>query len=971
MYTPLYIKTDNSLLSSLISIDMLIDYAIKNNIKSLSITDNNMYGVIEFYNKCISNNIKPIVGLELKIEDNPIILYCINNLGYKNLIKLATLITEDKIDFDILKKYNDSIICIVPYKSLSLYDNLKKIYKIIYKGYKNKYELENIKDNNKIYLNEICYLNEFDNVYLKYLMAIRDSLLIENVENTFMNNHLLKEDELLQLGYDLNSNYELTKMCDLKIEYETDLIPKFNCPDNLDSYSYLKKLCIDGLKKIFGEKVSVVYKDRLKKELEIINKMGFCNYFLIVWDYVKYAKEHNILVGPGRGSAAGSLVSYVLNITTVDPIKYNLLFERFLNPERITMPDIDIDFEYRYRDDMVRYVIDKYGIKNVAPIITFGTLGAKQAIRDVARTMSIDPKMTDKLCRMVSSNLTLIENYNSSSKIREYININDELKTLYKISSKIEGLKRHTSIHAAGVVMCDKPLDEVIPLDKSHRNFYVTGYSMEYLESLGLLKMDFLALKNLTLIKDVIDEANIDFDSIPTNDEKAIKIFTDVNTIGIFQFESEGMMNFLKKFKPNSVEDIIASIALYRPGPMNNIDLYIKRKRKLEKIDYIHNDLYDILKDTYGIIVYQEQIMLIASKMASYTLGEADVLRRAMSKKKEEILIKEKDKFISRCIKNGYDTDTSEKVYSLILKFASYGFNRAHSVSYAIIAIKMAYLKAHYSLLFMKNLLNMVIGNEIKTNEYIYECKKLNVKMCKPDINISTNKYIEKDGFLCFPLNSIKNIGISTVETIVNERENGKFIDIFDFVNRCYGKNVNKSAIESLIYSGCFDNLGYNKRTLINNIDVIINYGEIGSLLQDELKPVIETIEDFEQDEQMNLELEMFGFYISNHPITKYKVKYKTPSINEIEKMLGKNVELVLLVKRISEIITKKGDKMCFMTGLDETSSVDLTLFPRIYEKSIGIHKSDIIHVFGTVEKRYDKIQIIVNNIEILKEDSN
>ena len=885
MYTPLYIKTDNSLLSSLINIDSLIDYAVKNNIKSLSITDNNMYGVIEFYNKCISNNIKPIVGLELIIEDNPIVLYCINNIGYKNLIKLSTLTTEDKINFDILKEYNKSIICIVPFKSLSLYDKLEKIYEIIYKGYKNKYEFENI-DKNKIYLNQICYLNEQDNIYLKYLTAIKDSILIENVENVLMNNSFIKEEELIKLGYDLKNNYELTKICNIKIEHEDNLIPKFVCPDNLDSYSYLKKLCIEGLKKIFGTTVSRIYMDRLKKELEIINKMGFCNYFLIVWDYVKYAKEHNILVGPGRGSAAGSLVSYVLNITTVDPIKYNLLFERFLNPERITMPDIDIDFEYRYRDDMVNYVINKYGIKNVAPIITFGTLGAKQAIRDVARTMSIEANMVDKLCRMISSNLNLVENYNTNPKIKKYISLNDELKTLYKVASKIEGLKRHTSIHAAGVVMCDKPLDEIIPLDKSHKLFYVTGYSMEYLESLGLLKMDFLALKNLTLIKDVIDEANIDFDSIPINDAKAIKIFTDVNTIGIFQFESEGMMNFLKKFKPDSVEDIIASIALYRPGPMQNIDLYIRRKRKLEKIDYLHNDLYDILKDTYGIIIYQEQIMLIAVKMASYTLGESDVLRRAMSKKKEDILIKEKDKFVSRCIKNGYDEATAIKVYDLILKFASYGFNRAHSVSYAIISIKMAYLKSHYSLLFMKNLLNMVIGNSIKTNEYIYECKKLDVKLHKPDINISTNKYIEKDGFLYFPLNSIKNVGISTVESIISEREKGQFVDIFDFVNRCYGKNTNRSTIEALIYSGCFDNLGYNKKTLINNLDIIVNYAEIGSLLQDELKPIIEQIEDFKQDEQMNLELGTFGFYISSHPITKYKVKYNTPAINEIEKYL-------------------------------------------------------------------------------------
>lgn len=969
MYTPLYIKTDNSLLSSLINIDELIKYALKNNISSLSITDNNMYGVIEFYNKCIINNIKPIIGLELTIENKKIILYCIDNNGYKNLIKLSTINSEKTIDYDNLKKYSASLICIVLYKDMDIYETLEKIYEKIYIGYKNEFEYEKIQNTNKVYINQICYLNEFDDIYLKYLTAIKNSQLIENVENVLINNNLILEKDLLKLNFDLTNNYEITKMCNIKIEHEDNLIPKFKCPDSLDSYTYLKKLCIDGLKKIFGNTVNKIYVDRLKKELEIINKMGFCNYFLIVWDYVKYAKENSILVGPGRGSAASSLVAYVLNITTIDPIKYNLLFERFLNPERITMPDIDIDFEYRYRDAMVKYVISKYGIKNVAPIITFGTLGAKQAIRDVARTMSIELKMVDNLCKMIDSNLTLLENYNKNSKIKNYISINEELKNLYKVATKIEGLKRHTSIHAAGVVMCDKPLDEIIPLDKSHNDFYVTGYSMEYLESLGLLKMDFLALKNLTLIKDTIDELNINFDDIPINDKKAINIFTKANTIGIFQFESEGMINFIKKLKPDNVEDVIASLALFRPGPMNNIDSYIKRKKGIEKIDYIHDDLYDILKDTYGIIIYQEQIMLIASRMASYTLGEADVLRRAMSKKKESILINEKEKFITRSIANGYDEKIATKVYELILKFASYGFNRAHSVSYAMISIKMAYLKANYSLVFMKNLLNMVIGNSIKTNEYIYECKKLNVELTKPDINISEDKYIQKNGKLFFPLNLIKNIGVGAVELILKERHKKQFDDIFDFINRCYGKIVNRQVIESLIYSGAFDSLNYNKRTLIYNLDVIINYGEIGSLLQDELKPIIEEKEEFKQEELMQYELDMFGFYITTHPITKYKIKYNNLSINEIENEINKDVELVLLVNKVKENTTKKNEKMCFINAMDEVSNIDLVLFPKVYEKNQNINRLDVIHLFGRVEKRFDKVQIIVNKMEILKGD--
>ncbi|MCM1371007.1 MAG: DNA polymerase III subunit alpha [Clostridium sp.] len=968
MYTPLYIKTDNSLLQSLITIDGLIEYALKNNLKSLSITDSNMYGVIEFYNKCISNNIKPIIGLELNIDSKQIILYCMHMKGYKNLLKLSTLQTEKQLEFSDLEKFNEDLICIVPFNSLDIFEDLYKIYSVIYKGYKNKYEYENIDKKTSIYLNLTCYLNESDSIYIKYLTAIKENKIIENVDSVYQSNNILTEEYLKSIGYDLTNNYKLTNDCNFVLEYDKYLLPQFECPDNLDSFSYLKKLCKIGLKRIFGETVNKVYIDRLKYELDVINQMGFCNYFLIVWDYVKYAKENNILVGPGRGSAAGSLVSYVLNITTVDPIKYNLLFERFLNPERITMPDIDIDFEYRYRDNMVKYVIQKYGIKNVAPIITFGTLGAKQAIRDVARTMGIELKKIDKLCSFIDSKISLLENYNKNSKLKDYILVNDELKILYKISSKIEGLKRHTSIHAAGVVLCSKELDEVIPLDKSHNDFYVTGYSMEYLESLGLLKMDFLALKNLTLIKDVIDKVNIDFDSIPINDREAINIFTTANTIGIFQFESKGMIDFIKKFKPDCVEDIISSIALYRPGPMNNIDSYIKRKRGQEKIDYIHKDLYNILKDTYGIIVYQEQIMLIVKVMASYTLGEADVLRRAMSKKKEEVILKEKDKFISRSIENGYDSITATKVYDLILKFASYGFNKAHSVSYAIISIKMAYLKAHYGLFFMRELLNMVIGNPSKTNEYIYECKTLNLNIKKPDINISSKEYIVDNNSLVLPLNSIKQVGINTVEAIIEERNKAKFIDIFDFINRCYGKNVNKQAIISLIYSGCFDCLGYNKKTLINNIDVIINYGEIGSLLENELKPIIDEEMEYSNQELMKYELEMFGFYVMNHPTVNYKSKFNTCSISEVDKLLNTDVQLVLMIKHIKEIDTKNNEKMCFITAEDEVSKIEIVVFPKVYKNLPGIKPFDIILVSGKVEKRYDKIQIICINIEVLNE---
>ena len=591
MHIPLYIKTHNSLLQSLIKIDDLIDFAKQNNIKVLTITDNNMYGALEFYNKCLQNDIKPIIGLEV----NDVVLYAQNYQGYKNLIKLSTIMSEREVLLEDLIKYKSDLICILLYKSKDKYDELSKHFNCIFQGYSNLDEKLNLKGN-LIYLNEILYLDEKDKPYLKYLYAIKDGISIDSVNIDKTDNHFFA----YKLYTDENNN-KINELCNLQIPKHQDLLPIYDTK-GIDSYTYLKQLTKEGLKRIFGEKAPKIYLERLKYELEIINKMGFCNYFLVVWDYVNFAKQNKILTGPGRGSAAGSLVSYCLGITSVDPIKYNLLFERFLNPDRVTMPDIDIDFEYNRREEVIEYCINKYGKKKAAPIITFGTLGAKQAIRDVARCMKIDLKMVDKVCKLIDSNKTLKENLKENKKLQEILT--GDLKKMYQIATKFEGLKRHTSIHAAGIVISNTDLDEVIPL-AYHDNFYTTGYSMEYLEELGLLKMDILALKNLTLLNDVSKEVNVDIDSIPLNDLKTIKVFTDVDTIGIFQFESDGMMNFLRKFKPNCFEDIVAAIALFRPGPMNNIDTYIKRKQGLEKIDYIDDRLINILKPTYGIIIYQ------------------------------------------------------------------------------------------------------------------------------------------------------------------------------------------------------------------------------------------------------------------------------------------------------------------------------------------------------------------------------
>lgn len=968
-YVPLYIKTENSLLSSLIKIDELIKFAKSYNYKALSIVDNNMFGVMEFYKKCLQNDIKPIIGLEVKLDNN-LVLYAKNYNGYKNLLKISTIMSESKVDSNILEKYSSDLICVIPFNYRFIYDELNKMFQNVFISYKNKEEYDLINKDISIYMNETLYLQKKDSNYLKYLIAIRDGKKIDEI-NILGDNHLLLPEEIK--NYDFNSNNQkILDMCNLKIELHKDLLPIYECPNNLDAYSYLKELCQDGMRKRFGSSVGKVYIDRLKYELNIINKMGFCNYFLVVYDYVKYAKEHGILVGPGRGSAAGSLVSYLLNITTIDPIKYNLLFERFLNPERVTMPDIDIDFQYDRREEVINYCVNKYGNKKVAGIITFNTLGAKQAIRDIGRVMDINLDKIDALTKLIDSNLSLRENYNDS-KLKRILNEDSELFNLYKVSLKFEGLKRHTSNHAAGIVMCNENLDEIIPLYKKD-GMFLTAYSMDYLEEQGLLKMDLLAIKNLTLIDTVLKEVNkknkvISFDDIPFEDSEATNVFTSVNTLGIFQFESTGMMNFLRKFRPSNFQDIVAALALFRPGPMNNIDSYIKRKQNKEKIDYFDKSLEKVLKPTYGIIIYQEQIMQIASIMAGFSLGEADILRRAMSKKKEEILLKEKDKFINGSIKRGYSEELARKIYDLILKFAAYGFNKAHSVSYATISYRMAYLKAHYKEDFMKTLLNFELNSVNKTKEYIYECKKEGLNILKPDINKSDKYYLkEKDG-IRYPLTGLKNLGSMIVNNILDERKNGDFKSIYDFIKRTNRKNINKKTLISLIDAGCFDSFDLNHRTMIDGIDLIINYGELIKDLDEEfvLLPELEIKEEYSKHELLKRELDVIGLYISDNPITEYKQKLNNKfNICDVSHWFDKNVNIIGTIDYVKEVETKKQDKMCFIKISDELASIDGVVFPQLYKTLNEIKRDKTVLISGKVEKRFDKYQIIVNNIKYL-----
>lgn len=979
-YIPLNVKTSYSLLSSLNDIPTLIKKCKDHGIDSIAITDANMFGVMEFYKECKKNDIKPIIGLEIEVNDNKIYLYAINYHGYQNLTRLLYLKQEQGIDINILERYKDHLICIIPYTSLSLYDQLVSIYDYLYLSYCNLEERKKIKDISKkvIFMNEVLYLDKQDKIYLKYLYLIRDGKKEEDIDNYDIddNSYLISKEELPSFcdQKDLKWFKEIKDLCHIEFSFNEQLLPKYDIGKDIDDHLYLKSLCKKGLEKRLGNVITTVYVERLKYELSIINKMDFNNYFLVVWDFIKYAKKNNILVGPGRGSAAGSLVSYCLGITDVDPIKYNLLFERFLNPERVSMPDIDIDFDSNRRGEVVSYVIEKYGKKRAMPIITFVTLGGRQVIRDLGRIFDIETSKLDEICKIINPFWSLKDNIDNNPKVKELIAKDKKLQKLYKIGYKLEGMKRQISVHAAGVVISNLELDAYIPIQK-YDHYYITGFSMEHLEELGLLKIDFLGLKNLTLIDHVLKKINEDgnkltFNDIPLDDRDVFNLFSEGLTDGIFQFESSGMKNFISKLKPNNFEDLVAAIALFRPGPMANIDDYIKRKYGRQKIDYIHQDLYEILKSTYGIIIYQEQIMQIAHIMADYTLGEADVLRRAMSKKKKEILENERDKFIDRCIKKGYSQEIAIKVYDLILKFADYGFNRAHSVAYSLIGYKMAYLKVHYKAYFMSSLLTNVIGSETKTKDYITECKANGINILKPDINLSGYDYKVESSGIRFSLAAIRNVGIVTCKEILKIREEKEYIDFFDFIKRTYGHCVNRKTLESLIDAGCFDFFGYNHHTLHHNMEIAINYAELVKQIDESLveKPVMEIVDEYDKEELAKREIAILGFYLRSHPVSKYQGRYNNiiPTIN-IKKYFDKMINIIVYIEKIRKVTTKQKEEMLFMVGSDELGSIDLILFPKVYAKYPDLKKGDILYVIAKVEKRMSRYQLIISKLEKLE----
>ncbi len=1010
MQSALYLKSVYSLLSSMCELKKSVTKAKELGYTSLGIVDKNvLFASASFHHICQSQGLKDIYGLEFEIlldgRKYPLFLYAKNDDGYLNLVKLSSYINDNDtpfINLEILNKYRDNCLLVVPSDNCPLtivyeqkgdidkcLDYQEKIYGDYYLGLMDHniafninrdehlsatYKKHNLKT---VALPRIYYLEKEDYKEFEILKCIRDKKTLDKNAYFEKGRYFLNERELSELytKEEMDNSDRFASLCNVSFSFKTSL-PKYQTPNNVSSKDYLIALCKEGLKRRLKNNINDTYKKRLEYELSVILKMHFEDYFLIVYDFILYAKKRNIIVGPGRGSAAGSLVSYCLGITEIDPIKYGLLFERFLNPERISMPDIDTDFPDDKRDEVVAYVKEKYGMDHVAHIITFGTLKVKQVIRDVGRVLNYPNIEIDSLCKLVpfAYSDSLMKAYDNVPLFKQKINSEQRFRDLFNICLKLEGFPRHLSTHAAGIVFSSKKLDDVVPTVRVENDLYSTQYTAEFLEEMGLIKMDFLGLRNLGIIAEIVDDIKLNQDfnlnNIPLNDQKTFKLIKDVNLLGVFQLESSGMMNLARKMSPNSFEELSMMIALFRPGPMENIPVFLQNRAHPEKITYLVEELRPILSETYGIIVYQEQIMLIARKLAGFSLGKADLLRRAMSKKKASELEKLKPEFVSGCIKNGYKEDIALKLYELILKFANYGFNKSHSIAYGLVAYKMAYLKANFPLYFYKALLNGTIGSSSKTYDYVKECKKTNIQIEGISINNSLSLYNILDNKIIMPFTICKDVGFTSSEKIVKERnDNGPYKDYISCVYRLCNNGVDKGVILNLICAGAFDEFALSRNTMTSSLPNVLDYVHnkpIGINLIDQLDdgPVIKEVLD---NKQVRAEYEkaVLGFYFSFNPLLDIKNKYHIDTLPLL--VLGNNFGYQKgfgMIKRIKQHKTKNGDMMAFVDVYDDSGDMSVVIMPGLYKNNQeALRNSKYIYFEGNVDRVGS---ILAKKIEVL-----
>ena len=1046
----LHVHTCFSLLDGACRINELIEKAKNLGQKAIAITDHGvMYGAIDFYKAAKKAGIKPIIGCEVYVSPRSrfdkdrradfspfhLVLLCENETGYKNLIKMVSLshtegfYSKPRVDKELLRKYSEGIIALsacvageIPQTlEQSSYEDAVKValeYKEIFGEGNFFIEIQNhglkieervmpqlvkiAKDTGigLVATNDVHYIEKQDAKTQQVMMCIQTNHTIyddDKLEFETDEFYLKSETEMTDLFTDqrdaIINTEKIAERCNVEIEFGVTKLPYFKTPDGSENITFLKKLCDNGLKLRYGQNPSEKCIERINYELSIIENMGYVDYFLIVWDFVNFARTQDIPVGPGRGSGAGSIVAYVIGITDVDPIKYGLLFERFLNPERISMPDFDIDFCFERRQEVIDYVSRKYSSNHVAQIVTFGTMAARAAIRDVGRALDIPYSFVDKIAKLIPTalHITIEKSLQMVIELNKLYNTDEQVKLLIDTAQKVEGMPRNASTHAAGVVITKDEVSDYVPLSKNEDNI-VTQYTMTTLEELGLLKMDFLGLRNLTVIKNAEDSVRknhpqFDIRKIPFNDKKVFEMLSLGFGDGVFQFESGGMKKVLASLKPENFEDLIAVISLYRPGPMDSIPTYIKNRHNPKEIKYLHPSLEPILSVTYGCIVYQEQVMQIFRTLAGYSYGRADLVRRAMAKKKEDIMRQEREYFIhgkkGECpgaIANGISEETANEIFEQMISFASYAFNKSHAAAYATLAYQTAYLKAHYRPKYMAALMGSLIDNTPKVINYIGQCKKNGIKILIPDVNKSLENFSEEDGAIRFGLISIKGINKIFVREIIEEREkNGPFVSFIDFCERMGDKNLNKTIAENLIKSGAFDSLGVNRRSLYLVYEsilstVISNFknNENGQINFFEQQPgrkyiTITDEKDFSFEERIEMEKSLIGLYVSGNPIEKYSHIKKSNDFLDIQKIFdlvesgklkdGDRVKVLVSIDSISTKKTKKSDEMAFALVEDTTSQIETVFFPSIYQK----YKELI---------RFSKVLIISAKVSVKGDDS-
>ncbi len=1062
-FVHLHVHSEYSLLDGASRINELVEKACSYGMPALALTDHGvMYGIIEFYNQAKKAGIKPIIGCEVYIapqsrwdkrlgkEKNEEAFYHLTllaetNQGYQNLMRLVSLgflegfYYKPRVDKELLERFKEGIIalsgCIageIPKyiisnniegakKSLGEYLDIfgksnfflelqdsgipeqKKVNKVLS-------ELSSEYNIPLVATNDVHYLNKKDSKPHDVLLCIQtgstineaDRLRFPTDEYYFKSYNQMKEI-FKEFPGAIENTLVVADRCNVNLKFNMNLIPSFKVPENYTTDEYLKKLCFKGLKERYP-RITDEIENRINRELKIIEKMGFSEYFLIVWDFVKFAKNNNIRVGPGRGSAAGSIVSYLLGITDIEPLRYGLLFERFLNEERRSMPDIDIDFCYEKRDEVIKYVTKKYGEKRVAQLITFGTMAARQAIRDAGRVMEMPYAEVDRIAKMIPMelNVTIGNSLKIVPDLKEIYENDKKIREVIDTAISLEGITRQDSIHAAGVVISSEDLYNYTPIQKENEGDIVTQYKMEDIQKIGLLKIDFLGLKTLSLIDKTLflvrktKHIDIDINNINLDDKKTFNILCEGECLGVFQLESSGMRELVINLKPNKFEDLIALLALYRPGPLQSgmVNDFVENKNKRKKISYLHPSLKKILESTYGIILYQEQVMGIASELAGFSMSEADILRGAISKKKRSLLSKQKSKFLEGAKKREINEKVAVKIFELVNHFAEYGFNKSHSTAYAMISYQTAYLKANYPVEFMAALLSIRMGSQEKVAQYVNEARRMGITVLPPDINGSYSDFTVVGKSIRFGLSAIKNVGTNVIECIEKERNNdGKFKGFIDFCRRVNSSVLNKKTIEGLIKSGTFDSTGQSRKYLLENFEKIIEETlkirrdrDIGQFSlfdtgDSESEKILlngvyyneKQFDEFSKKELLNYEKETLGLYISGHPLFEYKDTFSrlTP-VESLSSVEDKSIIAVGgIITKVKTIFTKRGQQMCFVDVEDINDSVEVIVFPSIMDKYRGIIAEDrIVKIKGKLDKKEDQIKIIASEIEKLEKNN-